>query len=433
MKQLPFLFLLSLVLVITSEAVAQKVHNASYYGVVFSSSDSSRLEYVHVHLEGSSVGVVTNTAGEFQIKFKDSLLIKNLTFSCIGYKKLTLPINEVLSDKSLHDSIFLHPDTVMLPEAVIIASRQDTLDVFFKKVIDRVPFNYPMTGYYLSGFYREISQNGDSSSRLIEAAISIQHPGYSGKEENVRIRVDQLRKSDDFIQYSWTKTLLQFLFGVENNLIQTYQTDFLRRKGLIRGGSLFTYELRLDSILGTGDNRVAKIGFESKDNVNAPFFAGEIYVSLSDFAIKRMVYSWVADPKFTFPNQDLVFYNGQYRFRKIVEYHKGADAKYYPFFISSFEPISGVTGAKGKLQFRESIIMINEVLTDKSDYSKIRRREREEEDEDIYKKEFPYDAKFWEQYNMAVINPIGENQRFSLEKKQNLKAQFQKNGKNKKR
>jgi hypothetical protein len=322
----------------------------------------------------------------------------------------------------------------VLPEAVIIASRQDTLEIFLKKVIERMPFNYPMNAYYLSGFYREISQNGDSSSRLIEAAISIQDPGYSAKERKIRIKVDQLRKSDDFIQYSWTKTLIRFLIGTENNLIKTYQTDFLRENGkLIRDGALFTYDLRLDSILGTGNNRIAKIVFESRENVNAPFFTGEIFVSLSDFAINRMVYSWVADPKFTFPNQDLIFYNGKYRFIKIIEYHKGQDAKYYPFFISCFEPIAGVTGAKGKLQFRESIIMINEVLTNKSDYSKIRKREREEQDEDIYKKEFPYDAKFWEQYNIAIINPIGENQRFSLEKTESLKAQFKKNGKTKRR
>ena len=425
------LIIIFLLLWDTSNTVinAQQIQNKIYQSVVLNETDSSALSYVHVHIEELSIGVVTNSLGEFQNNFDDSLANKNLVFSCIGFKKLKLPFNEVLLNKTKYDSVFLIPDTFMLKEVIVVASQLDTLDIFIKKVIDKIKVNYPTDDYYLSGFYRQISQNGDSSSRIIEAAISIQDPSYSGKEDKLRIKVNQIRKSDDYIQYSWTKSLIPLVIGTENDLIKTYQTDFLRQGGkLIKGGTVLTYELKLDSIFGTGDNQVAKIVFHSNENINAPYFIGEIFVSLSDLAINRMSYSWIAHPKFHFYNQDLIFYNGKYRFKKMIEYHK-IGSKYYPFFISSFESIAGVTGAKGKLQFKESIILINEVLLKKSEYSKIKKREREAEDEDIYEKKLPYDARFWNGYNIVIVNPIREKQRFALEKGESLENQFQKNGK----
>ncbi len=424
MKQSNLFYTALLIFTLSHWAVGQQY--TRYQGVVFNGSDSSRLPFVHVHIEETSMGVSTNSAGQFQINVHDSLANKNIVFSCIGFENLTLPLKEAFSHERKYDSIFLHPDIFILHEVVITAPK-DTLGAFLQKVIDRIEINYPTKAYFLSGFYREISQMGDASSRLIEAAVSIQDPGYAGNDNKLRIRVDQMRKSDDFISYSWTRSLNKLMFGDKNDLIQTYRTDFLRESvNLTRNGGIFKYELRLDTLLGTGKNQVAKIVFYSNEMVNAPYFMGEIYVSLSDLAIKRMSYSWVAHPKFTFGRQDLIFYDGLYRFKKVVEYQK-IGSKYYPFFISSFEPIPGVTAAKGKLQFKESTILINQVFLDKKEYSKIKRREREREGRDIYEQDFPYDANFWEEYNMVILNPIGDNQRFSLEKKDTLEKQFRKN------
>ncbi|MBL7854768.1 MAG: carboxypeptidase-like regulatory domain-containing protein [Cyclobacteriaceae bacterium] len=404
-----------------------------FRGTVFSKQDSSTVPFVHVHIENLSIGVVTNYAGQFHLILPDTLSNRNVVFSCIGFKSLSLPIREFLASRDMADSIFLIPDIVMLNEVVVEAIKQDSLHEFIQRVLEKVKSNYPTDDFFSSGFFRQISQNGDSSSRLVEAAISIQDPGYSGKDENVRVRVDQIRKSNDYVEYSWTKSLVQVFLGSENDLLKTYRSDFLRQSGkLIRSSSILTYNLRLDTILGTDQNQVAKIVFSTDEERNGPYFVGEIFVSLGDLAIRRMTYSWVANPKFTFPNQELVFFDNRLRFKIVVEYHK-INSKYYPFYITCFEPIPGVTGAKGKLQFKESSIMINEILLKRSDYDRIKRREREFADDDIYEKARPYNKQFWETYNMVTLNPIGPNQRFSLEKKESLDNQFERNAKGKRR
>lgn len=102
-------------------------------------------------------------------------------------------------------------------------------------------------------------------------------------------------------------------------------------------------------------------------------------------------------------------------------------SKYYPLFISVFEPIDGAIILKGNEAYKESIILLNNI-DNKPDNSRIRNKEKEDPEEDVYEKEFPFNPEFWKTYNTVVINPLKDKDRFSLERKQNLNEQFNKNG-----
>jgi len=102
--------------------------------------------------------------------------------------------------------------------------------------------------------------------------------------------------------------------------------------------------------------------------------------------------------------------------------------RYFPFFISVFEPVRGAAVSRSRKQeYKESIILINNIVV-KSDQSRIRNGDRENTDEDIYEKDFPYDSEFWKNYNIVIRNPLNNKDLFSLERNQNLDKQFVKNG-----
>jgi len=410
---------------------SQPIRIVTYKSTVLSSGDSSAIPFVHVHFENLPIGTITNSIGEFTINFNDSLISENIVFSCIGFKARKILLKDAIKSNTDYDSVFLDQDITVLNEVTVLESKVDTLGYLIKKVIDKIPVNYPTERFFSKGFYRQISQNGDSASRLVEAAIDIHDPGYSKPIDKVKIKIIQFRKSNDYISYSWTRSLVKMLLGTTNDLLETYRMDFLREGNVLMNnsdGKIFTYELKLDSIVGNGNERIACITFNSGlEKISQPYFYGHVFVNLSDFAIRRIDYSWLAHPNYSFPRQNLVFYNGTVRFRKVIEYQK-IGTKYYPLFMSVFEPISGVAGSAAKLQFKESFVLVNEVILERSQFSRLKKKEIEKEDEDIYEQSFPYDPEFWNTYNIVVINPVKEEDRFSLEKTQRLNEQFIKNG-----
>ena len=250
------------------------------------------------------------------------------------------------------------------------------------------------------------------------------------KNTKIKIRVNQLRKSNDYVSYSWIKTLYKLTIGTPNDIIETYNSDLLRPdKELTKNKELNDFkDFKLDSIVGKGENAIACISFISYRNGDSIllYHSGRLFVNVKDLAILRVEYSWVPNPTATLPHQAFLFYNGICRVRKVIEYQK-IGLKYYPLFISVFQPIDGAITSSRKQEYKESIILINSI-DDKSDNSRIRNKEKEYSDEDFYEKEFPFDPEFWKTYNMVIINPLKDKDRFSLERKQNLNEQFIKNG-----
>ena len=406
-------------------AFGQSGKTLSMHYSILNLIDSSAVAFAHVRVDGTSIGTVSNIEGEFILHVNDSVMEQNIIISCIGYKTKSIKISDLISSAN---PIYLAVDVVFLNEVIILGSKEDTIGVFLNKVIEKVKYNYPQDDFFLQGFFRQISQNADSASRLVEAAIDIQDPGYSKNKEKIRIRVNAFRKSNDYINYSWTISLVKLFSGTVNQLIENYSIDFIRsERKLIKEKSILGYILRLDSIIGKDGDKIACISYNSDPNKSGPYFIGTIFVNLADLAIVRMEYAWAAHPTFKFPRQDLVFYQGKYRFKHRVEYQK-VGSKYYPLLISVFEPVDGVTGDFNKLQYRESTILINQIFSNKKEYSKIRRRETELADTDIYEKKMPYDIEFWSTYNIVLVNPLKNKDRFSLEFEESLDTQFRKNG-----
>ncbi|MFA5417135.1 MAG: carboxypeptidase-like regulatory domain-containing protein [Bacteroidales bacterium] len=56
------------------------------------------LSYVSLQIENSHFGTISNEEGSFILTIPDTIVNKHISFSCIGYKKATKSINEILAD-----------------------------------------------------------------------------------------------------------------------------------------------------------------------------------------------------------------------------------------------------------------------------------------------------------------------------------------------
>lgn len=94
---------------------------AVFFGTIKSASDSSSVEYADIYLSGKTIGTISNSGGEFEIKIPDSLAIDDLLISSVGYKTKSI----ALKKKSL-GTIYLEPQTMILKEVVVTANRVDS-------------------------------------------------------------------------------------------------------------------------------------------------------------------------------------------------------------------------------------------------------------------------------------------------------------------
>ena len=101
---------ISIAVLMYSVASAQ---NISVSGNVTDSSSGEPIPFASVHLEGTTIGVSTDSEGHYSLSVPhDGLLV----FSSIGYKAVEIPV----SSNGIHD-VALDPDTEFLDETIVVA------------------------------------------------------------------------------------------------------------------------------------------------------------------------------------------------------------------------------------------------------------------------------------------------------------------------
>ena len=118
MKKLQ-LFFIALTLLIASEAAAQ---NITVTGIVKDSSNELGVPFASIMVKGTMIGSSTDGDGLYSLTVPaDGILV----FSSIGYKDTEVPVAGV----SKHD-VYLHPDTEMIEETIVVAFGTATKESF---------------------------------------------------------------------------------------------------------------------------------------------------------------------------------------------------------------------------------------------------------------------------------------------------------------
>ena len=156
--------ILFLALFLIELTVSAQVFNVS--GTVIDSITKEKLAFVNIIVnEDRTYGTTTDIDGNFNMKSANE--IKELTFSYVGYKKKTLPV-EFFSDK--HNKVALSPESIELQEVVVYAGENPAHRVIDSIVKHRKHNNPEMLDAYSYTIYDQMIITFDTT-RINDTAL----------------------------------------------------------------------------------------------------------------------------------------------------------------------------------------------------------------------------------------------------------------------
>lgn len=428
-------FVLSLVFINTLSIYSQETRSIN--GTVFQINSSAPISFASISIKGKPIGTVTNDLGQFTFHFQDSLLNDTLIISSLGFKSYIKPIWAVIEDSI--KKFFL--DTVNVPlQPVLVLSKGETATQIVKKAIKSVRKNYPTKLYYIDAFYRELCMRDDKYARLVEAAISIQDFGYDTDMETTKIKVNEIRKSDNYLEYDFYSKVFKKIYGDKNMILGTYFSDFVRGlqncwyTNFLCSNNIDRYAFTLTDFNYVDKKMVYTINFrdtlfDSKITTRSSDIGGKIYINADNYAIVKieMGFYTVNDSK---QGKDY-FFNNKYLDFTSVNY-KEYNGKYYPDLIQTIRPVPNAmkTNSSDSTQGKQYILttlLINNILTKRKEFSRIKKKEMEIPHKDIYEKKFPYHPEFWKNYNIVLLNPTIQSVNNDLQRDKPIEEQFKNN------
>lgn len=422
-------------LIICSLGLAQ----TKFSGTILSEVDSSAIQYAHVSLVGTGIGTYTNTAGEFQLIIEDSLVILPIEITSIGFNGKLVSIQPLLRDSI----IFLTPSIEFLDE-VIIRAYQDSLRRIVQNALRKIKKNYFRKQHLLECFYREaILQNG-KYARLIEAAVSIQDNGIKSPTAKNLIKIHELRKSNSYYKKSVLNRMFHWLFGKGNKLYELYNKNLVRKyyptrndKTIIYGKRFLDFfDFSLQEITIADGDSILTINYYPKNIINsyveslpdsvfaviAPY--GKLYISMKDLGIIEWIDKLGVVAGSGAPDEVVKrsYFNKRDSRSLHIKYQK-YQGKYFLSFINEIRHSDPYT-------FQESFLMVNQIITDRSQFKKIKKRNALKKSIDLYSSEFEYNPSFWKNYTILLENPLNENIKKDLYRSKILEEQFKDHSKN---
>tara|TARA_R110002049_G_scaffold39394_5_gene121303 strand:- start:1663 stop:3090 length:1428 start_codon:yes stop_codon:yes gene_type:complete len=415
------------------------------------------IENASIYVQNSTVGTVSNSDGKFILSVPRELVNDTLVISSIGFKSFKTTIDDF--DGSM--DIFLEEDIASLDEILLVAeTRPKTGNEIVLKAIEELPDNLPEEPYLQKGFLRHKERNTKEYKWLIESAITLYDSSYaSGARKNLRINVDETRKSYDLRDVDSLYAYTAYLKNRTNN--KALRSKNLRRdtiktaslinaikwndervngldklfrgklnlfrnanmsKALFGDGLLEKHQFRLDTVLVENDKKLYKIeilkgkdyvGLSTPNIYNEGFEAkGWLYIDWDSYAVKKVEYQLIAASENQKRRSKSLF--GTLINHKLIMTYMEYQNRMYPKYIyyetpklvnagdrSSDQVDKDGNPTQDKNEFYYNTvqeIVFTEIIRDSTVVSEVR---TENWSEDIFSPR-PYNPDFWENYNVLL-------------------------------
>lgn len=433
------------------------------------------IESASIYLKNTTIGTISNADGKFVLFVPREFEKDTLIISSIGYKSFKTTISDFDSTMD----VYLEEDIASLDEVVLIAqTRPKTGNDIVLRAIKRLSENLPEQPYLLKGFLRHKERNKKEFKWLIESALTLYDSSYaSGAMDNLKINVDEIRKSYDlrdvdslFTYYSYLKYHAKNIDlkskKLDRDTIETsslidaikwndrrvngLENFFRGRLNLVRNSNmqlalfgksmLDKHQFDLDTILVDNERKLYKIKIsKSKDfiGLNTKYIYNEgyeangwLYIYWDNYAIKKIEYELVAASDVQKSRSKSLF-DTQVNHKLIMTYMEYEDKmypNYYYYETPKLVKIGDRSSEKEKMeeelgidrdeQFYYTIqeILFTEIILDPDI---INQALQNEWSEDIFSSR-PYNKEFWKNYNVLLESEEEEKLIQDLSKRASL-------------
>ncbi|TFD96083.1 carboxypeptidase-like regulatory domain-containing protein [Dysgonomonas capnocytophagoides] len=253
-------------------------------GIVKDQKSKKKLEYVNISVQGTNIGTVSNSDGEFTLKIPVRYKSDNLLFTHLGYNNHLHPIG----GKNIENETFmLTSDSQVLDEVVIRSG--DPLAIV-REAAKKIDLNYTNSPTILSGFYRETIQKGKRYIDISEAVMNIYKTSYSQNTDNDGV---QIYKGRRLLSPKPSDTLSVKLQGGPNLAI--YGDIVKQPYPLLDEESLPLYMFKMEDPVTINERPHYTIRFTPQAIAEIPLYTGNIYIDQQNLTISRVEYSLSMD------------------------------------------------------------------------------------------------------------------------------------------
>jgi hypothetical protein len=432
------------------------------------------LEYASIYIQNTAIGTVSNSDGKFLLVVPNEYATDTVIISSIGYKSFKTPVDELNGEFEID----LEEDIASLDEIVLIAeTRPKTGNDIVLKALEKLPVNMPDQPYMEKGFLRHKERNRTEFKWLIESAITLYDSEFaSNSSENLKVNVDQVRKSYDLRDVDSILIYTSYLKNRNKNLrikSENLKRDTIKTSSLVKAikwndtrvngleilfqgklnllrnsgnlkalfgeGVLENHHFELDTILVDNGRKIYKIKIEegphfvdlkTKGIYNDGYKAqGWIYVYWDTYAIKKLEYQLIAASD-TQKGRSKTLYDTNVG-HKIELSYIDYQGKMYPKYVYYETPKLVNVGDKtqkpndvtkqdrdARFYYTVQEILFTEIIVDPE---KVSEAANLKWDPDIFSQK-PYDKNFWKSYNTLLENEEEEKliddltQKYSLYK-----------------
>ncbi|MCK0123521.1 carboxypeptidase-like regulatory domain-containing protein [Gelidibacter sp. F2691] len=432
------------------------------------------IESASIYVQNTTIGTVSNADGKFVLQVPLQFESDTLVISSIGYKSFKTTV----SDFDNTHEIYLEEDVASLDEIVLVAeTRPKNGNDIVLKALEKLSVNMPEQPYLQKGFLRHKERNRREFKWLIESAITVYDSAYvSPSKENLRINVDQVRKSydlrdvDSLLTYTaylkenanrgnlqarnlrrdtiktsslvkaikWNDTRINGLQNLFESKLNVFRNANATR-ALFGDDVLDTHQFRLDTILVDNDRKLYKIeiseshryvNLETKGIYNDGYHAkGWLYIYYDNYAIKKLEYELVAASKAQ-KSRSKTLFDTQIN-HKITMTFREYQGKMYPNYIYYETPKLVNVGYKPtkpgqvveeepntdeRFYYTVQEVLFTEIILDSDRINEALQRTW---DPDIFAVK-PYNKEFWRTYNTLLESEEDEKLIQDLTKRSTL-------------
>ena len=419
-------------------------------GKVVDSESNELLPYANILIEKAGTGTITNTNGEFDFKIQGRYAGSEVQFSFLGYESQKLEVPFTDNSKLI---IKLSPKPYTLADILVLPKGNEAVDIV-KRAVKNIKRNYARNTFQTEAFYRNTNFRDTVASQLIEAALLIEDKGISKPNKNARIQLLEIRKSTNYLLPKSKKEKLWeqinrhqniFYQSVDFNPVKHYKqkscynplSNFLAFNYEFQGfewlDSIKIYKIKYILDWNYCFHQIVPNTTKTHENENEEY-AGFIYISADDWGIIKIEH-W---NKFFNELAEKWKLADNYRSKSTIEYQK-INGKYYPkyavfksspngsyFVFSNSEGSTEDKNIEGQ-QWAHVSLLTTKIVTDRTDFEKIKNREKLSKTENSYKTKYPYNSEFWMNYNILKENPTEEKFIQEMEWEKSLNIQFEEN------
>ncbi|NRD24833.1 carboxypeptidase-like regulatory domain-containing protein [Winogradskyella litoriviva] len=251
-----------------------------YTGTVIDGQTNKTLEAASLNINGTNIGTISNSEGEFILKVPLSNSDSKVVVSLLGYNTYVVPLSELASGNT---TIKLYAAITKL-SAVSISAFKDAKGLV-RKVFDDKNKNFQNESVFMTAFYRETIKRRSRNVSLTEAVVNIlKEPNGSSSRD--AIQLGKARKSTDYKRLDTVSVKLQ------GGPFSTIYLDVMKYPEYIfTEESINAYQFNFDAPTTVNNKDVYVVNFKPRKNDLKVNYNGKLFIDVETLALVSANYA----------------------------------------------------------------------------------------------------------------------------------------------